>query len=384
MTRRRIAIVLTTRGNYAKTKSTMRAIQGAAALELVTIVGGGIVQSRFGDYRPAIEGDGFRIDCSVDFLLEDGATLGAQAESAARAVSMVGHALTQLRPDAVLVIADRYEALAIALAATCMNVPIAHLEGGEVSGSIDERMRHAITKLAHLHLPANAEAASRIERMGEDRARIVVVGTPSLDLLAALDLEERGALTRATGGDGDTIDFASDYVVVSQHPVPTEADSAEQQIEETAAAIAAVGLPTVWMLPNMDAGGDGAGRAFARIRRDGLGVRLRFYPSLALEAYAVLLHHARCLVGNSSSGIREGAFLGVPAINIGSRQRGRQRGRNVVDVANRCDAITAAMRGQIAHGRYPCDPVYGDGNAGAKIAAALRMMPLGLEKMITY
>lgn len=384
MSRRRIAIVLTTRGNYAKTKSTMRAIRDSAALELATIVGGGIVQSRFGDYRPAIEADGFRIDATIDFLVEEGATLPAQTQSAARATALVGEALARLRPDAVLVIADRYEALSIALAATCMNVPIAHLEGGEVSGSIDERIRHAITKLAHLHLPANEEAALRIEHMGEERARIVVVGTPSLDLLAALDLADRRPLQQAGGGSGDAVDFAGDYVVVSQHPVPTEADSAETQIAETAAAVAALAMPTVWILPNMDAGGDGVTRALAALRARGIGAPLRFYPSLSLEPYAILLRNARCLVGNSSSGIREGAFLGVPAVNVGTRQHGRQRGRNVIDVANRRDAIAAAMHAQIAHGRYDSDPVYGDGNSGAQIATALAAMPLGLEKTITY
>jgi UDP-hydrolysing UDP-N-acetyl-D-glucosamine 2-epimerase len=384
MSRRRVAIVLTTRGNYAKTKSTMRAIRDSASLELATIVGGGIVQSRFGDYRPAIEADGFRIDATVDFLVEEGATLTAQTASAARATALVGEALARLQPDSVLVIADRYEALSIALAATCMNVPIAHLEGGEVSGSIDERIRHAITKLAHLHLPANEEAARRIERMGEDRGRIVVVGTPSLDLLAAVDLADRSPLMRAGGGSGDAIDFAGDYLVVSQHPVPTEADSAEKQISETAAAIASLAMPTVWILPNMDAGGDGVARALADLRTRGIGAPLRFYPSLSLEPYAVLLRNARCLVGNSSSGIREGAFLGVPAVNLGSRQHGRQRGRNVVDVASDRGAIAAAIRGQIAHGPYASDPVYGDGRSGARIAAALATMPLGLEKTITY
>lgn len=384
MTRRRIAIALTTRGNYAKMKSTMRAVADDPALELLTIVGGGIVQSRFGDYRPLIERDGFRIDATIDFLVEDGATLVAQTQSAGRAVTTTGEAFARLEPDIALVIADRYEAVSIALAAACMNLPIAHLEGGEVSGSIDERFRHAITKLAHLHLPANEESAARIERMGETRDRIVVVGTPSLDLLAAIDVDDKAILARAPGGSGDAIDWSGDYVVVSQHPVPTESDSAESQIEETAAAVTRIGLPTVWMLPNMDAGGDGVARGIGALRARGIGAPLRFYPSLPLEPYAVLLHGARCLTGNSSSGIREGAFLGVPVVNVGSRQHGRRRGRNVIDVANARAVIEAAMRRQIAQGRYASDPLYGDGHAGAKIAAALKTMPLGLEKTIAY
>lgn len=382
--RRRIAVVLTTRGNYAKMKSTMTAIRASPALELVTIVGGGIVQARFADYRPVISADGFRIDATLDFLVGDGATLAAQVESAGRATQMLGALLPRLRVDVLVAIADRYETLSIAMAATCTNVPIAHLEGGEVSGSIDEQIRHAVTKLAHIHLPANEEAARRIERMGEASERIVVVGTPSLDQLRNFDVDDRGALSALAGGDGDTLDLARDFVVVSQHPVPTEAMAAAVQIEETAAAVRTIGLPAVWLLPNMDAGGDGVAAAIERLRHGGLGTPVRFFPSLGIEPYARLLRHARCLVGNSSSGIREGAFLGTPAVNVGTRQTGRLRGRNVVDVSCAREAIAAAMRRQIAHGRYQSDPLYGDGRAGERIAAALAFMPLALEKTITY
>ena len=159
MSIRRVAIVLTTRGNSAKMKSTMAAIGARADLALLTLVGGGIIQKRFGDYRAVIESDGFCVDESVDFLVGHGETLASQTKSAGRAVTAFGVALGQLRPDVVMVVADRWEALSLALAATSMNIPIAHLEGGEVSGSIDERLRHAVTKLAHLHLPANDDAA---------------------------------------------------------------------------------------------------------------------------------------------------------------------------------------------------------------------------------
>jgi len=382
--RRRVAVVLTTRGNYAKMKTAMAAIAAHPSLELVTIVGGGIVQARFGDYRPAIAADGFAIDATADFLVGDGATLPAQVESAGRATAQIGHLLLSHRADILVAIADRYETLAIATAAACTNVAIAHLEGGEVSGSIDERIRHAVTKLAHLHLPATEDAALRIERMGESRARIAVVGTPSLDQLRSFDVEDRTALCAIGGGSGDALDLSRDFVVVSQHPVPTELVDAEAQIDATADAVRATGLPTIWLLPNMDAGGSGVEAAIDRMRTRGLGVPTRFFPSLSLEAYARLLRHTRCLVGNSSSGIREGAYLGTPAVNVGSRQSGRQRGKNVVDVPCESGAIAAAIGRQLAHGRYESDPVYGDGRAGTRICEAIASMPLALEKAITY
>lgn len=381
---RRIAILLTTRGNYAKMKSTMRAIRDSEALKLVTLVGGGIVQQRFGDYRPMIERDGFAIDATVDFLQGDGATLQDQTRSAGRAVAMVGEALALARPDVLLVIADRWEALATALAATTMNVPIAHLEGGEVSGSIDERMRHAITKLAHLHLPANSEAAERIGRMGEAADRIVVVGTPSLDLLAQIDLRDRGALAQAPGAQGDDIDFRGDYIVLSQHPVVTEAGDAQRQMAQSLEACLEAGLPLIWMLPNMDAGADGVMRVRDDLRNRAARVPVRIYPSMKFDHYAALLANARCLVGNSSSGIREAAFLGTPVVNVGTRQHGRQRAGNVIDTGHDRAEILAAVKRQLAHGRYPSDPVYGDGCAGPKIAEALAAMPLTLDKTITY
>jgi UDP-hydrolysing UDP-N-acetyl-D-glucosamine 2-epimerase len=380
MARRRIAIVLTTRGNYAKMKSTMRAVRARSDLELATIVGGGILLERFRDYRPDIVRDGFTVDATAEFLVEDAGTLDAQTRSAGEAVVAFGKALRALRPDIAVVVADRWEALSIALAATCGNVPIAHLEGGEVSGSIDERIRHAISKLSHLHLPANAGAAERIAGLGEDRSRIFVVGTPSLDLLSEVDLSDTRSIAAAPGGEGSAVDFAGDYIVVSHHPVVTEVDDAGRQVIETAKAVATAQLPVVWLLPNMDAGGVAVMSAIARVRADGLGVPVRLYPSMAFEHYSVLLANARCLVGNSSSGIREGAFLGTPVVNVGTRQRGRERGRNVIDVPAERAAIAGAMSRQIAHGRYPRDTIYGDGRSGERIADVLSSAPLGLDK----
>jgi UDP-hydrolysing UDP-N-acetyl-D-glucosamine 2-epimerase len=381
--KRKICVVLTTRGNYAKMKSTMAAVRRHPSLELQTVLAGGIVQDAFGDYAPVLAADGFSADAVVDFLVGEGATLAAMTDSAGRAVSMLGAALLKMRPDCVLVIADRYEALSLALAATCGNIVIAHHEGGEVSGSIDERLRHAITKLAQIHLPANAEAAARIAAMGESPESIHVVGTPSLDLLAELDLADRSPLFafQETAGDGAHIDYTKPYVVVSQHPVVTEIADAASQIWQTAEAVVAVGAPAIWLLPNMDAGRADIVEAIDALRKRAKGVPICFFRSMPFELYAVLLANAACLAGNSSSGIRESAFLGVPAVNIGTRQEGRQRGRNVFDVKEyRAAPIAAAMQRQIAHGRYASDPIYGDGKSGERIAHVLATVPFELDK----
>jgi UDP-hydrolysing UDP-N-acetyl-D-glucosamine 2-epimerase len=381
--KRRIAIVLTTRGNYAKMKSTMRAIARHPSLELVTIVGGGILLTRYGNHVQRIEADGFRVDRQVHFLVDGDAPV-AMATSAGLATLAFADVFETLRPDVVVVIADRYEALAIALAAACSNVPIAHLEGGEVSGSVDESFRHAITKLASVHFPANQDAADRIVRLGEDRGSVVVVGSPSLDLLGELDLHDLRRLDglQTFGVEGDRIDVSGDYVVVSQHPVVTEYEEAISQLEQTARALTELKLPAVWLWPNMDAGADGmrnALREFCR-RHDGVA----HLSSLPFESYAVLLRNARCFVGNSSSGIRECAFLGVPVVNIGSRQAGRARAANVLDVPYDERAIVDAARSQIAHGPYPPSQLYGNGRSGELMARTLADHPLRRQKRIAY
>lgn len=381
---RKIAIALTTRGNYGKMLSTMRAIRAAPDLQLQLIVGGGILHAAFGDFVPTIEAEGFAIDRKIDYLDGLSDDLDTMTRSAARAVDLFGAALAELKPDATLLIADRYEAMAFALAATCWAVPIAHLEGGEASGSIDDRFRHAITMLAQIHLPASRSAAARLVAMGEDPARVFEVGSPSFDILAALDLADLAPLDafQAANGTGAMLDHRKPFLLVSQHPVVEEHAQAESQIEATLAAVAAVGLPALWVQPNMDAGSDGVRRALARAAASPSAVPIRFYPSLPLPIYARAMKACRCMVGNTSSGIREAAFLGVPVVNVGTRQRGRERGRNVVDVAYDAGAMAAAIGAQLAHGAYASDPIYGDGRSGEKIAAVLARAPLELNKPV--
>jgi UDP-hydrolysing UDP-N-acetyl-D-glucosamine 2-epimerase len=338
--------------------------------------------------------DGFAVADELDYLHDPAGIAGTthdtdlagMTRAAGRCVLAMQAVIERQRPDWVLIVADRYEALAIAQAALCMNVRIAHLEGGEVSGSIDERIRHAITKLAHLHFPANDEAAVRIARMGEPLDLIVTVGTPSLDLIAGMDLADLAPAAGflAAHAHGRPVDLAGDFVVVSHHPVVTEVAAAPAHFALLADTVRALRLPAVWVLPNLDAGADAAARPVEALLADPAAPPVRRIGSLPVAHYAALLANARCLIGNSSSGLREGAFLGVPAVNIGSRQTGRQRGPNVTDVGYDAAAILAAARAQIAHGRYPRDTLYGDGKAGPKIAAALAAAWPPIDKTIAY
>jgi UDP-hydrolysing UDP-N-acetyl-D-glucosamine 2-epimerase len=256
-----------------------------------------------------------------------------------------------------------------------------------VTGSIDESIRHAITKLAHLHFPASEEAAKRIERMGEDPESIHIVGASSMDVLRCLDLNDLQPVReyQKQYGLGPIIDLEpKDYLVVIQHPVTTEYEENLLHITETIAALEELDMLTVWIMPNMDAGSDGINKAIRKYRERERNAKTHFFKSLPIEYYGPLLKNALCILGNSSSGIREAAFLGTPSVNIGTRQNGRQRGRNVIDAEYERTQIVVAVRQQIERGAYEPDGLYGDGYAAEKIVRVLKTADLGVQKMITY
>ena len=315
-------------------KSVICAIQADPRLELQLVLGGMVVLEKYGRILNTPEGQQLPVARTINFVIE-GESLSTMSKSTGLAMIEFSTAFDDLRPDVVIVIADRFECLPIAMAAAYMNIPVAHVEGGEVSGSIDESIRHAITKLAHLHFPASREAAQRIERMGEDPATIFTVGGTSMDAIRELELDDLGPVRRYQRdyGMGPLIDLIPQkYLVLIQHPVTTEYDENMFHIQATIEALEALGMNTVWILPNMDAGSDGINKAIRQFREGRHPQYIHFFKSLPIECYAPLLKNAACLLGNSSSGIRESAFLGTPSVNIGSRQHGRERGRNVIDV----------------------------------------------------
>jgi UDP-hydrolysing UDP-N-acetyl-D-glucosamine 2-epimerase len=268
-----------------------------------------------------------------------------------------------------------------------MNIPVAHMEGGEVSGSIDESIRHSITKLAHIHFPASRDAAQRIERMGEEPSTIFSVGATSMDVIASLDLADLEPVRayQKSYGLGEVVDIQPGrYQIVIQHPVTTEYEQNYENVCETIEAIDAGGIPAVWIWPNMDAGSDGINKGIRFYRERKKPKHVHFFKSLPIELFAPLLKNAACIIGNSSSGIREAAFLGTPAVNIGTRQGGRERGCNVIDVGYDREEIMAAMTRQIEHGAYGPDYLYGDGKSGKKITEIIGAFNFTLQKRITY
>ncbi|MEG3618573.1 UDP-N-acetylglucosamine 2-epimerase [Magnetovibrio sp. PR-2] len=383
--RRKICVPLTTRGNYAKMKTTLTALRDSDAVTLQVVVGGALLDAGYGPFLETIENDGFPIDHKLDYPAKGG-SMYETASAAGLCTSKAAKIFEELQPDVVMIIADRYESLSIAQAAMCMNICIAHLEGGEVSGSIDERIRHAITKLSHIHFPATKQAGERIERLGEAEEHIHVVGTPSLDQIQQMDLGSIDTLQAHLNSRAGamSINLSQDYLVVSQHSVVTECDEARSQFEQTADAVFRLNLPTVWVLPNDDVGGVESRDVVEALGNKSDAPPLCVVGGLGLGHYARLLFNAKCLIGNTSSGLREGAFLGVPVVNIGTRQHSRERGHNVMDSGYDSEAIVAAATQQIAHGRYRSDSVYGSGDSGGRIAAVLEKPIPPLDKTILY
>ncbi|MEK9968856.1 MAG: UDP-N-acetylglucosamine 2-epimerase [Ferrovibrio sp.] len=381
-----ICVVVGSRANYSSIKSAMRAIQAHSDLDLQLVLGASAILDRYGAVSKLIEADGFKPNAKVHMLIE-GETPTTMAKSTGLGLLELPTIFETLKPDAVLTVGDRFETMATTLAAAYMNIPVAHTMGGEVSGTIDESIRHAITKFAHIHFPASRDAAERIIRLGEPKESVHLVGCPRIDLVSEI-------LSRAVdgveneifeAGVGEKLDINKPFVLVSQHPVTTEYGAGEAQISETLRAVRALDVPAIVLWPNADAGSEDIARGIRKWRESGRDTHMHFFKNLPTEHYIALMRRTACLVGNSSSGIREGAFIGTPVVNIGSRQSGRERGINVIDTGHEWESIRDSIAAQINHGRYKSDPVYGDGRAGIRIADTLAgIKHVDIQKRITY
>ena len=383
--KRRVCVLVTARPSYSRIKSALRAIEAHPDLELQLVVSASALLDRYGNAIKVIEADGFHVQAKV-FMVLEGENLITSAKSTGLGLIELATVFDNLKPDVVVTIADRHETLATAVAASYMNIPVAHIQGGEVTGSIDEKVRHAVTKLSDVHFVASQKSAERVVRLGEDPRFVFVTGCPSVDLadeiLRAPELDF-DPLAKY-GGVGGALDLSRGYLVVMQHPVTTEYLESRAQIEETLEAVVGLGIPVLWFWPNVDAGSDGVSKGIRAYREHHPGLPVHFFKNMIPGDFLRLLLHSRCLVGNSSVGIRECSYLGVPVVNIGSRQRGRERGRNVIDVPYDRIAIRRAIQQHLSGARPARDHIYGDGKAGQRIADLLATISLPIDKTIAY
>jgi UDP-hydrolysing UDP-N-acetyl-D-glucosamine 2-epimerase len=380
---RKVAVVVTARPSYARIKTALAAMEAHPQIELQLVVAASALLDRYGSASAVIEKDGFRIASRV-FMLLEGENPQTSAITTGLGLVEMATVFENLKPDVVVTIADRFETLATASAAALMNIPLVHVQGGEVTGSIDEKVRHAVTKMADHHFVATSRARERVIRMGEDPGRVHLTGCPSIDLAAQALQDAGNGFDPFASGVGPKLDLSGPYLVVMQHPVTTEHGEARAQALESLYAAKDLGLPALWFWPNPDAGSDGTSKAIRWFREHETPANIHFFKNFPPESFLRILNRCGCIIGNSSAAIRECAFLGVPAVNIGSRQDGRERGGNVLDVPHDRERIMEAARMQLSHGRFPSDPVYGDGQAGPRIAELLASVPLSIEKRLAY
>jgi len=289
----------------------------------------------------------------------------------------------RLKPELILLIGDRYEMLAAAIAAAYMNICIAHIQGGEVSGSIDESARHAITKFAHFHFPSTRRSAEYLARMGENPDTILAIGCPSSDIARKLDRTLSSEVVNA-GGSGALIDISKPFLLVLFHPTTTEYGGEREQMDEVLEALHRLQLQTILLWPNIDAGADHISKAIRVFRDQTKPTWLRTLTNLTPEHYLKVLANVSCSIGNSSSFVRDASFLGTPVVLVGSRQEGREIGEHVLPVAPVAADIVATAQTQLAHGRYPPSTLYGDGYVSERIAEMLVRLTPYPQKRLHY
>lgn len=380
---RKICVVIASRANYGRVKPVLSAIQDHPDLELQIVVGASMLLDRYGKAVDVLKKDGFVPHKEVYYMLE-GENLATQAKSTGMGIIELSSVFQELTPDVVITVADRFETMATAIAASYMNIPLAHIQGGEITGNIDETVRHAITKLAHYHFPATEESRKRLLKMGEEEWRVLNTGCPSIDTLMQQSLERQNCGEFINQGVGQRIDIMKPYILVVQHPVTSEVDDGYEQIMITLNALKGFEEQKLVLWPNIDAGSDKVSKGIRVFRELNRTLPYRYYKNFPPEIYNCLLANAVCLVGNSSSFIREASFLGTPAVIIGDRQEGREHGDNIVRVNNVDVEIREAVEKQIAHGRYPSQTIFGNGTAGIRIADYLSKVKLDINKRMTY
>ena len=379
---RRICIVLVDRANYGRMKPVMRAIAEQPGLELQVVAAGTMVLERFGLPAEMLRQDGFPLDGEIYMEVEGSAPV-SMAKSVGIGVVEFAGAFQRLKPDVVLLIGDRYEMLAAAVAAGYMNLPIAHIQGGEISGSIDECARHAISRFAHFHFPSTRRSAEYLIRMGEHPDTILAIGCPSSDIARTFDRRLTPEVVNGSGG-GAVIDVTRPFLLAIFHPTTTEFGGERQQMQELLEALGRLAMPAILMWPNIDAGADHISKTI-RVFRDGHKPEwLRTLTNLSPEDYLRVLANTACAVGNSSSFVRDASFFGTPVTLVGNRQAGRETDGNVIGVQPRASEITGAVRFHLANGRYAPSSLYGDGYVAGRIAEALARLKPYVQKRLHY
>lgn len=369
--KRKILYISGTRADYGLMRPVLKKLEKSQKIDLEIVTTGMHVMEEFGMTINEIKKDGFKIhEIKIGFPDDD---KFSTVNFIGNFIILLGNAVKTIKPDIILLLGDRAEMLAGAIVGMYLNIPVAHIHGGEISSTVDEYARHAITKLSNIHLPATEKSAERIKKMGESPENIFVVGAPGLDNIFEEDLVEPEELSKKYD-----INLSKPLIMVVQHPVSLEFEDSTDQIIETLEAIVTTGYQTIIIFPNADAGGR---KIIKTIKSYEKYPFIKTFKSIPNKDYLSLMNIASVLVGNSSSGIIEAPSMGLPVINIGSRQDGRERGQNIIDVGYNRSEIKIAIDKAINDNEFmklvkKCQNPYGDGNASTKIVEILSGIPL--------
>ena len=380
--KKKICVITGTRADYGIYHSVLSKIKKVQNLQLCIVATGMHLMKEFGYTIKEIQKDGFKVNSKVNISYSKD-TGDAMACSVGQAIGKLARVFNRIKPDIVMVLGDRGEMLAAAVAANYLNIPVAHIHGGEISGHIDGLLRHAITKLSHIHFPATQKSAKRILDLGEEKTRVYLAGAPALDRILKGDYTPGKELKRRYSLLGDKL------ILVIQHPVSSEIKTAGLQMKETMDAVVTFKLPAIVIYPNADAGGR---RMISVIKKYSKIPYVKIYQSIAHRDYLGILRIASVIVGNSSSAIIEAPSFNLPAVNIGSRQLGREQAVNVVNIKCEKTKIKLAIKKALYDKNFielikKCKNPYGNGTAGAKIAKILDGIDIDsnfMQKRITY
>jgi GDP/UDP-N,N'-diacetylbacillosamine 2-epimerase (hydrolysing) len=382
LTGRRLIVAITgSRGEWGYIRPILRLIDQDPDLDYAIIATNMHLLPEFGMSVHEIERDGFRVDERI-YMTLDGYTGATMTKSLACLLLELPTVLQRIKPDMLLLSGDRGEQLMAAIAGQHLRIPIAHIQAGELSGNVDGVVRHAITKLAHIHFVANKEFAERVRRLGEQEFRIHLTGAPLVDELVEGQITPPDEIKRKYRLNGD-----SRLILAVQHPVTEEEVEAGEQVTETLHALIEIGWPTILIYPNADAGSDLIRKQLVSLKRP----HIRFFRNLPRADYLGLIKTASVMVGNSSSGIMEAPTFGTPCVNIGCRQKGRPQASNVINVGYSRSEIAEAIQKSVmpemqAQAKAAMNP-YGQGGASKRIVAILKGIEINealLRKEMTY
>lgn len=384
---KKVCVVITARPSYSRIRSALFALKKYEDIELQLVVAASAILDSYGKVVKQIRKDGFNVYAEVHNMIS-GEDVISSAKTTGLGIIELATVFDNIKPDYVVTIADRYETIATAIAASYMNIPLIHIQGGEVTGNIDEKVRHAITKLADVHLVSTEKAKERVIKMGEKPERVFVTGCPSIDIAENVrkNYEElKFDPVEKYSGVGKLLADREKYIVVMQHPVTTSIGEAREQTRCVLEAVEKLDKQIYWFWPNVDAGSDGVSKEIRIHRETNRANNIYFFKNMSPDDFLVLLMGSECIIGNSSVAIRECSYLGVPAINIGDRQIGRERGKNVTDCNYSVDEIETAYKKIITEPRIPGECLYGNGYAGEEIAKVIASLDkVSINKILGY